>query len=154
MMQMGLAAASVAEPHFKNRETLDDAFWQKPAGKSVKATMEKVIDGIRLYQLHPYQRKLSRQSVVWASGQTRLVWHAAKGRAPKARILAIPSMINGAEILDIMPDRSLLRWLAGQGFDVYLLEWGDMRLDPELATLDEAFRNGVGEAAATLARRR
>jgi polyhydroxyalkanoate synthase len=143
MMQMGLAAASVAEPHFKNRETLDDAFWQKPAGKSVQATMEKVIDGIRLYQLHPYQRKLSRQSVVWSSGQTRLVWYAAKGRAPKARILAIPSMINGAEILDIMPDRSLLRWLAGQGFDVYLLEWGDMRLDPELATLDEAFRNKI-----------
>lgn len=143
MMHMGLAAASLAEPHFRNREVLDDAFWQKPAGKSVTATMEKVIEGIRRYQLHPYQRKLARQSVVWSSGQTRVIWHAAKGRAPKARILAIPSMINGPEILDILPDRSLLRWLAEQGFDVYLLEWGDLRLDPDLKNLDTAFKKKI-----------
>lgn len=143
MMHMSLAAASLAEPHFRNRETLDDAFWQKPAGKSVKATMEKVIDGFKKYQLHPYARALQRQSVVWSSGQTRLVWHAAKGKSPKARILAIPSMINGPEIMDILPDVSLLRWLAGQGFDVYLLEWGDLRLDPELKDLDTAFSKKI-----------
>ena len=150
MMHLGLAAASLAEPHVRNRETLDDAFWQKPAGKSVQASMEKVIEGIRLYQLHPYQRKLTRQSVVWSSGQTRLIWYAAKGRAPKARILVIPSMINGSEILDMLPDKSLLRWLAGQGYDVYLLEWGDLRLDPELSTLNKAFRLKIKKMLAWL----
>lgn len=143
MMQMGLAAASLAEPHFRNKEKLDDAFWQKPAGKAVHATMEKVINGLRLYQIHPYQRKLERQSVVWSSGQARLIWFAAKGRKPKARILIIPSMINGPEILDILPDRSLVRWLAAQGFDVVLFEWGDLRLDPDLVDLDTAFRKKI-----------
>ena len=143
MMQMGLAAASLAEPHFRNKENLDDAFWQKPAGKAVRATMEKVINGLRLYQIHPYKRKLERQSVIWSSGQTRLTWYAAKGRKPKARILVIPSMINGAEILDIMPNKSLVRWLAGQGFDVVLFEWGDLRLDPDLKDLDTAFRKKI-----------
>lgn len=143
MLHLGLAAASMAEPHLRNRETLDDAFWSKPSGRQVTASMEKVIEGIRLYQLHPYQRKMSRQSVVWSSGQTRLIWHAAKGKEPKARILLIPSMINGAEILDMLPKKSLLRWLSEQGFDVYMLEWGDLRLDPELANLNKAFRHKI-----------
>jgi polyhydroxyalkanoate synthase len=143
MMHMGLAAASIAEPHFRNREIMDDAFWQRPAGKAVSASMEKVIDGFKKYQLHPYARVLTRQSVVWSSGQTRLIWHAAKSRVPKARILVMPSMINGPEILDILPDVSLLRWLAGQGFDVYLLEWGDLRLDPDLKNLDTAFQKKI-----------
>ena len=143
MMHMGLAAASLAEPHFKNRETLDDAFWQKPAGKAVSASMERVIDGFKKYQIHPYARALTRQSVVWSSGQTRLIWHASKGQEPKARILVMPSMINGPEILDILPDVSLVRWLAQQGFDVYLLEWGDLRLDPDLKDLNTAFEKKI-----------
>lgn len=143
MMHLGLAAASLAEPHFRKNEKLDDAFWQKKSGKIVTATMEKVVEGIRLYQLHPYQRKLARQSIVWSSGQVRLSWHAGKGKVPKARILLIPSMINGAEILDITEDVSLLKWLTGQGFDVYLLEWGDMRLDPEMGTLDKTFKRKI-----------
>lgn len=143
MLHMGLAAAALTEPHFQNKEVLDDAFWQKPAGKAVTASMEKVIEGIRLYQLHPYSRKLSRQSVIWSDGQTRLIWHASIGKSPKAAVLLIPSMINGAEILDILPEQSLITWLREQGLDVYVLEWGDMRLDPDLATLDKAFRKKI-----------
>ena len=148
MLHLGLAAASLAQPHAG--ETLDDAFWQKPVGKKVSASMEKVIEGIKLYQLHPFQRPLSRHSVVWSSGQTRLVWHAAKGRAPKARILIVPSLINGAEIVDMLPYRSLLRWLAGQGFDVYLLEWGDPRRDPEMENVDKIFRYKIKPMLAML----
>jgi len=151
MLHLGLAAASLAEPHFKAQEKLDDAFWQKPAGKTVRATMEKVIEGIRLYQLHPYQRKLARQSIVWSSGQTRLIWHAGKLKKPKARILIVPSMINGTEVLDIMPDRSLVRWLTAQGYDVYLMEWGDLRLDPDLSSLNQAFRKKISKMLAWLA---
>lgn len=143
MMQMGLAASSLGEAHFKNREKLDDSFWQRPAGKAVRASMEKVIDGLRRYQLHPYRRKLERQSVVWSSGQARLSWHAARTKKTKARILLLPSMINGAEILDILPGRSLLRWLTRQGFDVYLFEWGDLRLDPGLQDMDRAFETKI-----------
>ena len=87
--------------------------------------MEKVIDGFKKYQIHPYTRALTRQSVVWSSGQTRLIWHASKGREPKARILVMPSMINGPEILDILPDVSLVRWLAEQaeaGVEALIIE--------------------------------
>lgn len=143
MMQLGLAAASLAQPHFSKHEVMDDSFWKKPDGKDVAASMEKVIEGLRLYQTHPFVRKLVRQSVVWSSGQTRLIWRAAKKKKPVASILLIPSMINGTEILDILPERSLVTWLTEQGLDVYVLEWGDLRLDPELATLDKVFSRKI-----------
>ena len=38
-------------------------------------------------------------------------------------VLFVPSLINPPNVLD-MGDRSLLRWLAGQGRRVLLLDWG------------------------------
>lgn len=39
-------------------------------------------------------------------------------------VLFIPSLINPPFILDLAPERSLLRWLATQGHRVLLLDWG------------------------------
>ncbi len=36
----------------------------------------------------------------------------------------VPSLINPPFILDLMPDRSLVRWMAGQGHRTWLLDWG------------------------------
>ena len=39
-------------------------------------------------------------------------------------VLFVPSLINPPDVLDIAPERSLLRWLAGQGVRPLLLDWG------------------------------
>ena len=39
-------------------------------------------------------------------------------------LLFIPSLINPPTVLDIGSEKSLLRWLASQGFHVLLLDWG------------------------------
>ena len=39
-------------------------------------------------------------------------------------VLFIPSLINPPNVLDLGPEKSLLRWLAGNGFRVLLLDWG------------------------------
>jgi len=39
-------------------------------------------------------------------------------------ILFVPSLINPPDVLDIDPERSLLRWLATQGLRPLLLDWG------------------------------
>ena len=41
-----------------------------------------------------------------------------------APVLFVPSLINPPTILDLSPERSLLRWLAGRGHRVLLLDWG------------------------------
>lgn len=37
----------------------------------------------------------------------------------------VPSLINPPYILDLTPDRSLTRWLATQGVQAWLLDWGE-----------------------------
>ncbi len=60
--------------------------------------------------------------VLWQEGGSRLLafGDAAAGRT----VLFVPSLINRAHILDLTPEHSLLRWLAGQGVRPLLLDWG------------------------------
>ena len=137
MMHLSLAAAALADPQFKKNEHLDEAFWQKPEGKQVKASMERVVQGIRNYQLHSFKRPESVRPVVWQDGAVTVLHYKSKKKA-KARVLVIPSMINGSEILDLLPDKSLLNWMAQEGFEIFLLDWGDLTKDKELKSLDLA----------------
>ncbi|MBY0520518.1 MAG: alpha/beta fold hydrolase, partial [Sphingomonas sp.] len=41
-----------------------------------------------------------------------------------APVLFVPSLINPPFVLDLAPERSLVRWLAAQGHRVLLLDWG------------------------------
>lgn len=40
-------------------------------------------------------------------------------------VVFVPSLINPPSILDLGPDRSLVRWIGAQGFDAYLVDWGE-----------------------------
>ena len=144
MMQLALASGAFAQPNLLKGKNFTDEFWQKEDGRQARASMEKVVEGLRRYQLHAYQRPPQRASIVWADGEARILWYAAaatskKKSKVKQSIFLVPSMINGAEVLDILPDdRSLIRWFTKQGLDVFMLEWGNLREDPELADLDSA----------------
>lgn len=151
MMQLGLASAALAGPNIKTIKQDSTKFWDGEEAKNAKETMEKVVAGIKAYQQHPYQRPITHQSIIWSDGEARLIWHAAKPSAKrkiaKAQILVIPSMINGAEILDILSkERSLLHWLTKKGYDVFLLEWNLLREDPELATFDKVIGTKITKA--------
>lgn len=52
-------------------------------------------------------------------------------------ILIVYALINKPYILDLQPDRSVVRTLLEQGFDVYMIDWGEpSRMDASL-TLDD-----------------
>jgi polyhydroxyalkanoate synthase len=69
--------------------------------------------------------------VVWVKGKTRLLHYRATpnshddkeapGRPP---LLVVYAPINKFHIMDISPDRSVVRNLLSHGIDVYLLDWG------------------------------
>lgn len=144
MMHLSLAAKALADPQLQSKTRFDDDFWSRDEGREIKSSMEKVIDGIKKYQLHPFSRGETNRPVIWQDGEVRLFHYAAEKDA-FARILIIPSMINGSEILDLLPGRSLLEWLAKQGMEVYLLDWGDLTKDAELKNLDLAMGAKLGK---------
>jgi len=57
------------------------------------------------------------------AGTTRLLDYGAAGAAAACPVLVVPSLINRGYVLDLSAQRSLLRWLAGQGLRPFLVDW-------------------------------
>ena len=83
-----------------------------------------LVAGIAAYRRDPYMRAGDEVPVVWSEGETRLLDFGSAEQSTGAATLFVPSLVNRAYILDLMPDGSMLRWLAGQGAHPYLLDWG------------------------------
>ncbi|MBK1659382.1 alpha/beta fold hydrolase [Paracraurococcus ruber] len=78
-------------------------------------------EGILAYRRHPFRRDLADPPMAWAEGGSRLLDY---GGAVGPALLVVPSLINRAAVLDLLPEASMLRHLAGQGLRVLLLDWG------------------------------
>ena len=95
--------------------------------REIAARLEAAMDGLEIWQAHPYRRDLDDPPAVWQAGCSRLLdYGATAGSAGRdgPPVLVVPSLINRAYILDLAPGRSLLRWLAAEGFRPLLLDWG------------------------------
>lgn len=95
------------------------------------ARLDRLAAGIVAYRTFPVARKLVAPPTAWREGTTRLLDFGASSAALRGRgkkdplpaILVVPSLINRAYVLDLDEDRSLMRFLAGEGFAAYLLDW-------------------------------
>lgn len=79
-----------------------------------------MIAGLAAYRRHPWTREMADPPAIWAEGGSRLLDFGGEGPA----VLFVPSLVNRAYVLDLTPERSLMRWLPGQGFRTLLLDWG------------------------------
>lgn len=80
-----------------------------------------LIHGIAAYRRHPWHRTLPDPPAIWTEGAARVLDYGRPGAAP---ILFVPSLVNRAYILDLMPRQSMLRWMAAQHLRPLLLDWG------------------------------
>ncbi len=100
---------------------------QLEVASEIAARLAATLAGIEAWQANRFRRTLVDPPAIWESGCSRLLDY---GAAPEATdpagppILVVPSLINRAYILDLLPGRSMLRWLAGQGLRPLLLDWG------------------------------
>jgi polyhydroxyalkanoate synthase len=88
--------------------------------RELRSRADLFLRGIARYRDHPYRRDLADPSVLWQDGATRLLDYGGTG----APVLVVPSLVNRAYILDLMAEKSLLRWLAGNGLRPLLVDWG------------------------------
>ena len=79
-----------------------------------------LLAGIAAYRRHPYTRDLLDPAAIWHEGDSRVLDYGGSGPP----VLFVPSLINRAYVLDLMPGRSMLRWLAANGLRPLLLDWG------------------------------
>ncbi len=88
--------------------------------REMRRRLDLFFTGIERYRHHPYRRSLADPPVIWAEGGSRLLDYGGHGRP----VLFVPSLVNRAYILDLSAERSLLRWLPGQGIRPLLMDWG------------------------------
>src|SRR5215472_18541943 len=65
------------------------------------------------------------KEVVWTKNKARLYHYkpVVKDAYP-VPLLLVYALINRPYVLDLMPGNSLIEFLVGKGFDVYMLDWG------------------------------
>lgn len=78
------------------------------------------LKGLRLYQQADRAAAPPLMPVSARAGRASIRDYGGDGPA----VLFIPSLINPPDVLDIDDERSLLRWLAGQGMHPLLVDWG------------------------------
>ncbi len=86
----------------------------------------ELLAGIAAYRRHPYRRDLPEPRTIWAEGETRLLDYGQTGggRTGGLPVLFVPSLVNRAYVLDLLPERSMLRWLAQRRIRPLLVDWG------------------------------
>ena len=82
------------------------------------------------------------KELIWTKNKAKLYRYqpSAEKKHP-VPILMVYALINRPYVLDLLPGNSFIEYLTGQGFDVYLLDWGvpgdeDADLDFEHLILD------------------
>ena len=84
------------------------------------ARMKRALDGLRKYQETPRNSPPAPMSSLAVVEGASLRDYGGSGPP----VLFVPSLINPPTVLDLSPERSLLRWLSGRGHRVLLLDWG------------------------------
>jgi polyhydroxyalkanoate synthase subunit PhaC len=93
------------------------SFWMEGAMR----TLDAVRAGFGIPMDDPAPATPSR--IIYESGLVRLRYYEARGTARRTPILLVYSLIKRPFILDLQPGRSVVEFLVGQGFDVYLIDW-------------------------------
>jgi len=63
------------------------------------------------------------RDLVWRRDKARLWRYRSEDRRHRTPVLIAHSLVSRSYILDLQPSNSMVRFLTGEGFDVFLLDW-------------------------------
>lgn len=124
-----------------------------PAASAARAPkrLHKTLFGLNRYMRAPYRRAQGYDGgeVIWRRGSCT-VWDLAakdtaghpsvsseQGQQPAGKpIFLVPSLVNRAYILDLMPGHSFTAFLKQEGWRPYLLDWGEPQQESEALSLE------------------
>ena len=91
-----------------------------PLDPELRRRAELFVAGLEAYRQHAYRRDADEGRTVWQDGSTRLLDYGGRGYPS----LIIPSLINRYFIVDLLPERSFVRFLRDKGLRPLVVDWG------------------------------
>jgi polyhydroxyalkanoate synthase len=67
---------------------------------------------------------VTEKEVVWTHRKTTLYRYRSNDRRHAIPVLLVFALINRPDIFDLRPGNSFVEYLVGEGFDVFLIDWG------------------------------
>ena len=105
--------------------------------------LKRIEQNVRTFQrvtTTKYPIAQTPKEVIWALNKARLYRYIptvpAEQRHPIPLVLVF-ALMNRASILDLRPGNSFVEFMVGQGFDVYLLDWGTPGPEDRNLTFDD-----------------
>jgi polyhydroxyalkanoate synthase len=131
-------SAAAIQPEALAREVLE---FQRRLGASIG----------KLAGLPPIELATAPRDEVFADGKLRLYrYRSDTRRAGQPPLLIVFALVNRPTVLDLQPDRSLIRGLLAAGVDVHLLDWGYPDRGDRHTTLADYTTGYLGRAVAHL----
>ena len=93
--------------------------------------MRAALAGLKAYQQAKRPKRENAAPVVARIGRATLRSYGGAGK----KVIFVPSLINGSEVLDLTPENSLIAWLSERGVAAHLLDWGEAQPDESALTI-------------------
>jgi len=89
-------------------------------------TSEKIAKGYKVLQdMGPVEVGTTPKTLVWSCDKIKMYHYDRETPAKcKTPVLVSFAMLNRQDVLDLQPDRSLMKKLIDEGLDIYIMDWG------------------------------
>ncbi len=83
----------------------------------------------------------SPRDLVWKRDKARLWRYRSNERRVRPPVLIVHSLVSKSYVLDLLPNTSMVRYLLGEGLDIFLLDW----VPPDAADAENTLETYVDE---------
>lgn len=105
----------------------------------IDSDFNKFVKGIEILMKSPdFSVGTTPSEVIYIEDKTKLIHYVPVVDKPhKTPILVVYALVNRYYILDLQPDKSVIRKLLSEGFDIYVIDWGYPSGSDRYLTLDD-----------------
>ncbi|NPV92837.1 MAG: alpha/beta fold hydrolase [Firmicutes bacterium] len=127
-------------------------------GREIGRTQEHWVNSTRRWlEVLTYDPKpttgCTPKDIIWRKNKSKLYhYHETSDRRHKTPVLFLYALINKPYILDLMPGYSIVEYLVNEGFDVYLLDWGEFEWEDRNLSFADLVFDYIGPAVKRVAR--
>lgn len=115
--------------------------------KMTSMTMNMVEGYKNLSKVEDIDIATAPRTAVWEDGKVKLYHYESdtKTRKAKTPLLLVYALVNRPDMMDLQPDRSMIRRLLDQGIDVYLIDWGYADIVDRYKTMDDYINGNIDD---------